>query len=77
MMRAVKCGLAAVTAALLTAGCGAPAESAAEFARLAGAGAGADFDLMGPPAAAVPAADLIVRGTLVDVLDGVEVAYPD
>ena len=64
--------VAASAVVVLAAGCGAgEGSSAAEFAGRAGQGVHLDYDPLATPADAVAQGELIVRGTLVDVTDGV------
>jgi hypothetical protein len=82
---AIRTLVAAAALALFAAGCGAGAAnntaagtgSAKGFAELAGANIHSDYEPLASPADAVRQADLIVRGTLVQVSDGVRIHYAD
>lgn len=55
-----------------------PAEpSANEFVALASTGMDVDYEPLASPKAAVDKGDLIVEGTLIDVVEGIQLQYPN
>lgn len=78
-MRRLRWAVVASLMVLVT-GCGStvePASSGAEFARLAGHGTDVSFASMGGPGEALGVYDLIVRGTVKDIFEGIEYRYDD
>lgn len=69
--------IAAVAAGVVLAGCGGPTESASDFVEEMRTGVSADYEPMGPPEEALAQTELVVRGSVVEVSDGMEVEYPD
>ena len=71
--------LAPVAAAILLAGCASQGEppSAQRLTGLVSHGVQLDYTPLASPRAAVAEGDLVVRGTLTDVVDGPTVKYPD
>lgn len=82
-MRIASVVLSATAVSMLVAGCGsvatpAPAGGPVEvFAAKLGQDYHADYDPLATPRQAVEISDLIVRGTIVEVFDGISITYPD
>src|SRR5262245_41426366 len=74
--------LLALAVAPILAGCGdtspeKPSTSVGSFVSLTSSGINIDSTPLAPPQDGVATADLIVEGTLTDVVDGIGLTYPD
>lgn len=86
-MRIAHVAVIAAAASMFAAGCGSTAQPAASSAQGTGSAAAlaatlskgydADYDQLASPRQAIERSDLIVRGTVTEVFDGVSVDYPD